>query len=210
MKMRWVALLMISGLAAVFPAMARTDAAGAPMTFTFQEKNGHFDIQARFQVKADPRVVWETLTDLESYPKFSHELKKVQVTGRSENRMTAEEMAESGFLFFSQKVYFTLDVRMVPGVSFATEDVGHKSFVSYRTEWVLHPGEGGVRLDYHLQAEGHFGGPAFMVNDAFSGGVRNFLQNIQKEMLHREALEGKETPVPGPGAASPNPSKPEK
>lgn len=210
MKAQWVVLLVVLGLTILFPAAVEADSAAGPITFAFQEKNGHFDIQARFRIKATPQVVWETLTDFESYPKFSHELKKVQVTERSENHMTVEEMAESGFLFFTQKVFFTLDVHVVPGVSVTTEDTGHKSFVSYRTDWALQPDESGVELDYHLRAEGHFGGPAFAVNDAFSGGVRNFLQNMQKEMLRREALKEKETQGAIPAAASPAPSNPQK
>lgn len=183
---------LLGGLAvSVLPLMARADS--DPITLTFKEKDGHFDIQGRFEVEADRQTAWDTLTDFESYPKFSHELKKVQIKERSKNRLVIEEVAESGVLFFTQKVFFTLDVKEKPGKSFVSTDVGHKSFVFYQSQWDLKPAADGktVELIYHLRAEGHFGGPAFMVNDTFKGGVQNFLRAMRKEILRRQTQKEK-------------------
>ena len=176
-------------LAWLLGALAGTAWADAdPVTLTFQEKDGHFDIQGHFEVAADPKTAWDTLTDFESYPKFSHELKKVQVKERTKDHWVIEEVAESGVLFFTQKVFFLLDVKEVPERSFVSTDTGHKSFVSYESRWDIKPVEGGKALElaYHLKAEGHFGGPAFMVNDTFKGGVQNFLRAMRQEILRRQ------------------------
>lgn len=173
---------------ACIPLSSFAGQGGDPVTLTFQEKQGHFDIIGHFSVQADSKVVWDTLTDFENYPHFSHELKKVNVTNPSPNHLTAEEMAESGVLFFTQKVYFTLDIHLEPEKSILSKDTGHKSFVSYQSEWNLEPGNGRktMELTYHLLAEGHFGGPAFMVNDTFKGGIKNFLESMRKEILRRQ------------------------
>lgn len=196
---RWLVVLLAAAILGPLTA-AQGHCGGDPVTLAFHEKDGHFDVLGGFQVKADPKVVWDTLTDYEAYPRFSHELKKVQVKERSENHMVVEEMAESGFLFFTQRVYFLMDVQLVPGLSIVSVDTGHKSFVSYRGEWQIKPpeGPGDIGLTYHLQAEGHFDGPAFMVNDAFQGGVKNFMENMRKEILRRQSQ-----PAPAPTATSP-------
>ena len=172
---------------AILPLSA-LGAASDSVPMVFQEKNGHFDIHAQFQVPADPTQAWEILTDFQRYPKYSHELKKVEVTPQGQNHWQVEEMAESGFLFITQKVYFQLRVSGVPGRSLVSEDIGHRSFVSYKTAWEINPlpGGKGSELHYHLEAEGHFGGPAFMVNDHFSGGVRNFLEAVREEMKRKQ------------------------
>jgi hypothetical protein len=165
-----------------------------PISMTFHEKDGHFDILARFSVEADKDLVWNTLTDYENYTKLSGELKKVTVTKRTARHMVVDEMAEGGFLFITQKVFFSLDVRMVPGRSIIGTDTGHKSFVSYGFRWDIKPGADGktVELTYRLKAEGHFGGPIFMVNDHFQGGVKHFLEELRKEILRRQAQPTKE------------------
>jgi len=163
-------------------------AASDAVSMVFREKNGHFDIHAQFQTPSDPGLVWSILTDFGNFPKLSHELKKVEVTQKGKNHWLVDEMAESGFLFVTQKVYFRLDVTGTPNRTLVSEDVGHKSFVSYKTSWEINPLQGGAgsELHYYLEAEGHFGGPAFMVNDHFSGGVRNFLEAVREEMKRKQ------------------------
>ena len=204
MKKETAVFLIAAGLGILASPPAAL-AEGDPVTMAFHEKNGHFDVQAGFEVKADPKLVWDTLTDYEDYPRYLHELKKVQVQEKSENHMTVDEIAESGVLFFTQRVYFLMDVTLAPGRSIVSEDKGHKSFVSYRSEWGIQPLEGGAgtTLTYQLQAEGHFGAPAFMINDSFSGGVRNFLRNMRQEILRRQS---KQAPTPASTAASSAPA----
>lgn len=200
----WLAVLLLAaGLWIAFPFGAGADTKGDPVSLTFQEKNGHFDLQASFTVPADPQTVWDTLTDFKYYPKLSPELKKVDVKEESANHLIVVEKAESGFLFITQTVYFQLDVLEDPGKSMVCTDLGHKSFVSYQNRWDLVPSQDGksLELTYHLQAEGHFGGPAFMVNDGFKGGVKNFVENMRKEILRRQALQIVKTPIPAPTPA---------
>lgn len=183
------------------PQAVHADPNGDPVTLSFQEKSGHFDVLGSFAVKADPKVAYDTLTDFESYPKFSHELKKVTVRDRTAGHMVVEETAESGFLFFTQKVYFLMDVRMIPDLVIVSVDTGHKSFVSYQSEWKIQPEEtGGATLTYHLLAEGHFDGPVFMVDDAFKGGVKNFLENMRQEILRRQLTQNL---TPGVASSAP-------
>jgi hypothetical protein len=190
------------------PVALHSGQASAPLTLHFQEKQGHFDIQAQFEAEAQKDTVWETLTDFESYSKYSHELKKIRILEHTPAHWKLEEVAESGFLFITQKVFFLLDIKAVPGRSLISEDLDHRSFVSYRTEWGIKPSpEGpGTQLSYHLKAEGHFGGPAFIVNDSFQGGVKNFLEAIRKEMKRRQTEKDKKhfpSPSSLPAKASP-------
>ena len=181
-------LFTIAFLLSLCPCMGAGSPSGDPVTLAFHEKQGHFDITGHFSVDANLETAWKALTDFEHYPQFSHELKKVSLNNPSLNHLVAEEMAESGILFFTQKVYFTLDIHLKPEKYILSEDIGHKSFVSYKSEWNLEPGDDGknVELTYHLLAEGHFGGPAFMANDTFKGGIKNFLESMRKEILRRQ------------------------
>lgn len=212
MRTAGIILLFSLAVGAGLPPRAFGDN-GDPVSITFQEKDGHFDLTGKFSVQADPDLIWATLNDFKNYPKYSPELKKVEVHEVEPNHLTVDEMAESGFLFFSQKVFFSMDVLEEPGHFITGTDVGHKSFVSYQYRWDIDPGGPGepVELTYHVLAEGHFGAPAFMVNDGFKGGVKNFLENFRKEILERKAKKPAATPAvaatPSAGmAASPTPT----
>ena len=180
------------------PLPAACGAESDPVTLNFHEKNGHFDIQAGFGVEADRETVWETLTDFEHYPKLSPELKKVRQVSRSGNHWVYEQVAEGGFLFFTQKVFFLLDIHGEPGRYLICEDVSHHSFTSHHVRWdIRRVSKGRYSLSYRLKAEAHFDAPAFLVNDHFKGGAEHFLREMRKEILRRQASKaGPSPPVP--------------
>jgi hypothetical protein len=153
---------------------------------TIQSKNGKFNIDGRFKVKADPSVVWDVLTSYEQIPRFVGSLKKSHVQeDLGVYHFLLEQEFEGGFLFFTQRVRVLLDVREVWYQHINFIDIKKKDFAVYQGSWSLTevPQEG-LEIDYQLEAKPNFDAP--FVGDFMNGGAKDLLKAVRREILRRQ------------------------
>jgi len=166
-----------------------------PMTLSFYDQWGHFKVEGSFFVKADPSTAWEVLTNFDRIPHFVNSMKVSKVLSQSGDDLVLQQEGEGGFLFFTQRIHLLLNVHEQPEKSIVFEDTSHKDFSFYQGTWTINKaGEDGLEVIYTLDAEEHFGAPAFLVGDSIQGSVKDLLQSVRKEMAAQQvALDQKKS-----------------
>lgn len=163
-------------------------AADNPISLAFYDQWGHFKVEGSFFVEADPSVAWDVLTDYNRIPSFVHSMKVSEASQRTGDDLVLRQEGEGGFLFFTQRIHLLLNVHEQPKKSIFFEDTSHKDFSFYQGTWTINPAAGNtLEIIYTLDAEEHFGAPAFLVGDSIQGSVRDLLQSVQREMAAQQA-----------------------
>lgn len=160
-----------------------------PITLTFYDEWGHFKVEGSFFVDADPAVAWGVLSNYSEIPDFVHSMKVSSVENRNGNDLVLKQEGEGGFLFFTQRIHLLLNVHEEPEKSIVFTDTSHKDFDFYQGTWTISqaPAGYGLEIIYTLDAEEHFGAPAFLVGDSIQGSVKDLLESIRREMTTRQA-----------------------
>jgi ribosome-associated toxin RatA of RatAB toxin-antitoxin module len=160
-----------------------------PISLAFYDQWGHFKVEGSFFVNADPTVAWKVLTDYDHIPHFVHSMKVSEASQRDGNDLVLKQEGEGGFLFFTQQINLLLNVHEVPQKSIIFEDTSHKDFDFYQGTWTINPASSSsLEIIYTLDAQEHFGAPAFLVGDSIQGSVKDLLQSVQKEMTAEQLL----------------------
>ena len=179
-----------------------------PPTLSFYDQWGHFKVEGSFFVKVDPSTAWAVLTDYGRIPHFVNSMKVSKVLSQTNDDLVLEQEGEGGFLFFTQRIHLLLSVHQQPQKSIVFEDTSHKDFDFYQGTWTVNPADdGNLEIIYTLDAQEHFGAPAFLVGDSIQGSVRDLLQSVQKEMTSEQlALDQKKSSenLLASGAKTPN------
>lgn len=158
-----------------------------PITLSFYDQWGHFKVEGSFFVKAENSTAWKVLTNYGQIPQFVHSMKVSKVLNQNGEDLVLQQEGEGGFLFFTQRIHLLLNVHENPEKSIVFEDSGHKDFSFYQGSWTLTPSpDGSLEVVYTLDAEEHFGAPAFLVGDSIQGSVRDLLQSVQKEITEQQ------------------------
>jgi hypothetical protein len=189
-------LLLGAAISAAYAALScGVGQAASPVSLAFQEKNHIYDIDAAFDVAAEPSVVWDVLTGYEHIPKFVGSLKKSEVHEElGPYHFLLEQEFEGGFLFFTKRVRVLLDVHETWYQSINFTDLDHKDFAFYEGSWELTPDPGkGLRITYNLKAKQNFDAP--FAGDYMRGGVQELLEAVRREILRRQAEELKDRPL---------------
>jgi len=163
--------------------------AAEEVSLTFQEKNGRYNIEGSFQVEADPHTAWSVLSDYDHIPQFVHNMKLSHIQIREGNDVLLHQVAEGGFLFFTQRVRLFLYIQETPDKTIAFKDMAHKDFKVYKGSWTITPDSGGgpLNITYQLEADLNFSAPDFIAGDVMSGGAKDLLKSVRKEILQRQA-----------------------
>jgi hypothetical protein len=112
-----------------------------------------------------------------------------KVLSQDGDDLVLQQEGEGGFLFFTQRIHLLLNVHEVLQKSIIFEDSSHKDFDFYQGSWTINPADDGcLEIIYTLDAQEHFGAPAFLVGDSIQGSVRDLLQSVQKEMTAEQLL----------------------
>ena len=160
------------------------------VTLAIQEKDGHYDIEGSFLVEADRHTAWSVLTDYDHIPDFVHNMKVSRIQIREGNDILLHQVAEGGFLFFTQSVRLFLHIVETPESTIDFKDMAHKDFKTYKGSWAISPEADGRRLKitYQLDADLNFSAPPFIAGDVMSGGARDLLRAVRMEILQKQAL----------------------
>lgn len=163
--------------------------AADPVSMAVSAKNNDYNLEGSFQVKADPSIIWDVLTAYEQIPRFVGNLKKSHVEqDLGPYHFLLDQEFEGGFLFFTKRVRVRLDVHETWQQRIEFFDIDHKDFKLYQGSWeVKAAGDGGQEITYQLEAQPNFDAP--FMGDNMSGGARELLKAVQREILRRQGLK---------------------
>jgi hypothetical protein len=165
--------------------------AADPISMTVQDKNGTFNIDGSFNVKAETSIIWDVLTAYEQIPRFVGSLKKSHVEeDLGPYHFLLEQEFEGGFLFFTKRVRVLLDVHEIWDQTIAFTDIDHKDFDVYQGAWTLKTDSSeGQEINYTLEAKPNFDAP--FEGDFMHGGAKDLLEAVRREIIRRQTLADK-------------------
>jgi carbon monoxide dehydrogenase subunit G len=111
-------------------------------------REGEFiSVRASAELKADPRVAWEVLTDYDNLAEFIPDLRSSRVLRRDAGGVLVEQKGEFGFLFFRQPIEVTMAVSEQPPRRIAARAVAG-NMKDMEGSYELQASEAGLRLGY--------------------------------------------------------------
>jgi carbon monoxide dehydrogenase subunit G len=111
-------------------------------------REGEFvSVRASAELKADPRIAWEVLTDYDHLAEFIPDLRSSRVLRRDAGGVLVEQKGEFGFLFFRQPIEVTMAVSEQPPRRIAARAVAG-NMKDMEGSYELQASEAGVRLGY--------------------------------------------------------------
>ncbi len=182
-------LYLRAAMAAAFAALSwGAGFAADAVSMTITSKNGDYQLNGSFRVEADPSVIWDVLTAYEQIPRFVGSLKKSHVEqDLGPYHFLLDQEFEGGFLFFTKRVRVLLDVHETWQQQIEFSDIDHKDFKLYQGGWdVKAAGDGAQEITYTLEARPNFDAP--FMGDNMSGGTKDLLSCVLKEILRRQAI----------------------
>lgn len=102
--------LLAKVLAMLAPALCVLPVAAQRVDVTGDGKGEGITIQASADVEADPRTVWNVITDYDHLARFIPFMRSSRVVQRDEQRVIVEQAGELDAILFKQPLYVTLSV----------------------------------------------------------------------------------------------------
>lgn len=163
--------------------------ADSPVFYSFTSESGHYNFEGGFNIKADPSVVWDVLTDYNHYNHYINNLKAKVVRDKPGEDLVVEQDAGGGFLFIQEHIKARLDVHEVAEQSISFQDIDHTHFTLYAGVWTLRfdPEQDEVSVGYALEATRSPQTPRFLTSDLFGSSLGDLLSEMEKEMVRRES-----------------------
>lgn len=148
--------------ASVLLAGADASADAAAPTVDVERDGGMFHVRARAEIRADPRIAWETITDYERLREFLPDVERSRIVARDGGRLVVEHRGAFHLFFIEVPVRVRLSVRHEPyerviaRSQAGTVDGEKQTLRDFSGTYVLtvvgRDRRAGVRLDY----ESHF------------------------------------------------------
>jgi hypothetical protein len=148
-----------------------------------------YEVDGRFLVDASTAVVWDVLTDYEDIPSFVKSMRSSRIREtHADGSVLLEQIAVGDMFFLTKTMRVLLEVRR-GSQSLKFTDVGRDDFWIYDGSWNARraDGGGGVQVEYHLLVQPDFMAPSFFVRRAMRKGVSQLLEQVQAEMVRRNA-----------------------
>ncbi len=107
-------------------------------------------VNATVELKADPRIAWEVLSNYDDLARFIPDIRSSRVLKRDADGIVVvvEQKGEFGVLFFRRDVEVTMEVSEEPPRRIVARAISG-SMKEMETRYDLAPSERGVRLGYH-------------------------------------------------------------
>ena len=178
------ACLAVAALVAAVPAWAAEDVAVEAHRF-----GEGVEITARAFVAADPRLVWQVLTDYEALPRFVPGISRSEVRSRDGRRLMLEQAGEARFLVFSFPIQVTLEVTETAPGSISSRSVGgNVRRMAGRYDLAPDP-RGGVLLRYQGVIEPDFDLPPLIGAAALRANAEEQFTAMVAEIERRAAAK---------------------
>jgi hypothetical protein len=176
----------------LFPVLLTLGAGPSPdsgsFTFDFRQEGNRYFFHGLFEVKTDPQVAWEVLTDYDNLSRFVANM-NCRILSREEGEWMVDQTVGGGFLFIRQEVKGLLRVRVKPYETIWVEEITRRQFGLYEGTWSIEscPPEGVLKVGYSLQVERNGATPGFVTADLFRQSQEDLLIGMKREMDRREA-----------------------
>jgi len=142
------------GAAVLIAACEVAAAQGLPQPAAEQQvrieivRDGDFiTVKASAQLKANPRIAWEVLTDYGHLAEFIPDIRSSRVLQRNPDGVLVEQKGEFSFLFFRQPIEVTMAVSEQPPRRIVARAVAG-NLKDMEGSYELQASEAGVRLTY--------------------------------------------------------------
>ena len=112
-------------------------------------RDGDFiTVEASAELKANPRIAWEVLTDYDHLARFIPDMHSSRVLRREAKGAVVEQKGEFGFLFFRQRLEVTMTVSEEPPWRVVARAIAG-NMKDMEGQYELQPSETGIRLGYY-------------------------------------------------------------
>lgn len=138
-----LAALWLAAFAAAVPALAADPA----VAVRAERRDGAFHVEAVAELRADPRVAWQVLTDYDRYADFIPDLDASRVLARSADGVVVEQRGRAGLLFLRIPLSVRYFVQETPYRSVRSRAIGG-DFREMEGAYDIVPAPGGLRLAY--------------------------------------------------------------
>jgi len=122
-------------------------AAGAEIAIEVVRDGEFVSVRASAELKADPRIAWEVLTDYDHLAEFIPDMHSSRVVQRNSDGVVVEQKGEFGFLFFRQPIEVTMAVSEEPPRRIVARAVAG-NMKDMEGSYELQASEAGLRLGY--------------------------------------------------------------
>lgn len=148
------------------------------------EKDGVYQVTARFEVPQTLAVAQAVLTDYERMPTFMPKLRSSVIRERHPGHILVEQELNARWFLFSKQIHLCLEVIETPG-AIRFKDTAGESFSQYVGEWTLTTLDGRTAIAYTLTAKPTFSVPGFMISKLMKSDADDMIDGLRKEMARR-------------------------
>ncbi len=147
--------------------------------------SGVYALEGSFQVKAEPSLVWQVLTDYDHLSHFVPSVRTSVATVRLDGGLSVAQQFEVNVLIFSRDMRVRLSIDEEPERRIAFRDTAKHDFDLYQGSWTITKTATGSRVVYLLQARPHEAVPEFVSRGAFKDSALQMLGQLRDEIVRR-------------------------
>ena len=178
-QIAWVLLLFV--LISALPSIATNDS--IPVVVVSHVNEG-YEVSGSFEVVAPLEVVWETLSDYESIPKYVESMKVSKWVSLDASVYLYQEW-QTSVLFYTHSSSLNLIIEEIPQQIIRFEGTPSPTFKNYVGYWLIEQNKGSVLVNYFLQTNPQNLLFEFMVRGILSGSISNMLGEVKAEVERR-------------------------
>jgi ribosome-associated toxin RatA of RatAB toxin-antitoxin module len=175
-------MILLGTLAAVLLAAAPDPVVSQRMT---GDMANIYEMKGSFDVAAPAEVVWSTLTDYASHPRFVSDLKSSVVREKREGETLVAQEATTQVAMFSATVQLLLSMKETSGVQILFTDTLRKDFEVFDGKWSVSKNDQGLHVDYALRCRPKAKAPGFIVAPIMAGSTRRLMVAMRTEIEKR-------------------------
>lgn len=151
-------------------------------------RDGDFiTVVASAELKADPRIAWEVLSDYDDLARFIPDIQSSRVLKRGADGLVVEQKGEFGVLFFRRTVEVTMEVSEEPPRRIRARAISG-NMRDMETRYDLLPSERGVILSYYGRFVPDFFLPPLIGMPLVRRSLERRFRAMVEEIERRDAL----------------------
>ncbi|MCX7891577.1 MAG: SRPBCC family protein [Burkholderiales bacterium] len=154
------------------------------MAVRAERRDGAFHVEAVAELRADPRVAWQVLTDYDRYAAFIPDLDASRVLARSADGVVVEQRGRAGLLFLRIPLSVRYFVQETPYRSVRSRAIGG-DFRELEGAYDIAPAPGGLRLAYTGRLVPDFVLPPLLGTVAVRRSVERQFEAMAREIERR-------------------------
>ena len=162
-------------------------AAGHELTIEVVRDGDFITVKAQAELRANPGVAWEVLTDYDHLARFIPDMYSSRVLRREAGGVVVEQKGEFGFLFLRQPIEVTMAVSEEPQQRVLARAIAG-NMKDLEGLYELQPLETGIRLRYHGRFVPDFFLPPLIGMPMVRRSLERRFRAMVEEIERRDAL----------------------